>query len=714
MTSWLSKIWSAIKRLYVFYLPIRFSFLALAVLMFAFWLSDQGLDILRALAQDKGSGRMLRVGSFLLDTFLLGTAIWYWSRQLLRFRPQTKVDEPGNNQPAPKEFPTATKWAPRILGAAVFVIELIGFAIIAFSKAPVRTFMLWIIEASLVVGAAVFLGFTIKRRAVLSIDEDEKFQTMSKWSDFGKSTRRALLASIFMEIALFLWAFIDPVSWEILGVAAVLVLTIAVWVPLGSFLVAVGEYWRFPILGALIVWALLISPWCDNHVIRTVSTPLPKTMDLQKAFDDWYGRVSKLPQYAGRPDAEIPIIIVATEGGGIRAAYWTATVLTELHDRVPGFAEHCFAISGVSGGSLGATTYNALAIHHESDGTPLQPGVHRFLQFDALSGTLAAMAQPDLLQRFVPVPYFPDRARALELGWERGWKDAFNGDALFSGGFVATMQAHPLPVLLLKGTVVETGDRIVTSPVNMRSYIGFRNAFDAFHHLGKDIPLSTASLNSARFTYVTPAGKVPTPGDRDKEWGHLVDGGYFENSGGVTASEVIAFLNKQQHRVRPLVIVIDFYTTDSRPKDDPTPFCPAPGLCGPPGGPPGVPPERFANELLSPLRAVLNARSARGALADGDLAQMMGERILEFRLIQRGVPLPLGWVLSDEAMDSIDSGIDCEGGNRSAAAILATAIQTPPPTFECAGKTFPPPNPLPPVRCDLHGCTTVETKGPIQ
>src|SRR5713101_6187439 len=159
MTSWLSKIWRTIKRLYVFYLPIRFSFLALAVLMFAFCLSDQGSDILRALAEDKGAGRMLRVGSFLLDTFLLALAIWYWSRQLLRFRPRTKIDEARDNAPAPEEFPTATKWAPRILGAAVFVVELIGFGLIAFGKAPVRTFMLWVIVASLVIGAAVFLGF---------------------------------------------------------------------------------------------------------------------------------------------------------------------------------------------------------------------------------------------------------------------------------------------------------------------------------------------------------------------------------------------------------------------------------------------------------------------------------------------------------------------------------------------------------------------------
>ena len=55
-----------------------------------------------------------------------------------------------------------------------------------------------------------------------------------------------------------------------------------------------------------------------------------------------------------------PLYIVATEGGGIRAAYWTAAVLGEIQDKNPNFAAHLFAISGVSGGSLGAAVFEAL------------------------------------------------------------------------------------------------------------------------------------------------------------------------------------------------------------------------------------------------------------------------------------------------------------------------------------------------------------------
>lgn len=61
-----------------------------------------------------------------------------------------------------------------------------------------------------------------------------------------------------------------------------------------------------------------------------------------------------------RPDFDVyPVILVTAEGGGIRAAVFTATVLSRLVDRCPKLAAHIFAISGVSGGSIGAAIYAA-------------------------------------------------------------------------------------------------------------------------------------------------------------------------------------------------------------------------------------------------------------------------------------------------------------------------------------------------------------------
>jgi hypothetical protein len=565
-----------------------------------------------------------------------------------------------------------------------------------------------------------------KRTDFLHLDPAKRYAVVSKWSEFDRGTRGALLASIVFELLLFGWAFVDPVSWWRLGVAATLVFTIGIWVPLGSAAVALGEYWRFPILGALIVWAFVISPLTDNHPIRTLGA-LPKTRDsLDEAFDNWYGRVQKLPRYAGGT-TEIPLIIVATEGGGIRAAYWTATALASLHDQVPGFADHCFAISSVSGGSLGALVYDALlasrveqAHGNGASGTatfsqlagaaqPIGPDVQPMLNFDALSGTLASMAQPDLVQKFLPTCFgdvgcFPDRAQALENGWEFGWHHAFKNDG-FSRGFASMMQRHrELPSLFLNGTMVETGERIITSNVDIHSSLVFRNAYDGLREINSDIRLSTAADMSARFTYVSPAGKIPyTRGDASRKYlGHVIDGGYFENSGGVTASEILQFVIAKRNsgvRVRPILITIDFWNGGS---DSDVPFCPSPGICGPPA-PKKL--NRFANEVLSPLWGLLNTRGARGVQAVGDLSQttrMLGFLLVELRLFPRNVPLPLGWVLSGPAMNTIDAAMTSERGNVAGVNVIRHELGL-------AG-------PAPLADCDRADCnrTLVEQKGETQ
>ena len=79
--------WRSVKEFYLFSLPIRFSYLALAVLAFAWLSSDQGGDILRALAEDIAPGTRWRLFALLLLVNILAYTIWYASRQMLRYRP---------------------------------------------------------------------------------------------------------------------------------------------------------------------------------------------------------------------------------------------------------------------------------------------------------------------------------------------------------------------------------------------------------------------------------------------------------------------------------------------------------------------------------------------------------------------------------------------------------------------------------------------------
>jgi hypothetical protein len=728
--TWLGRIWRAIKLIYIFLLPTRFSLLSVVIVGWAFLMSAQGADILRALVEYDPckaiNPHYLRMFAFVLATNAFAYQAWYWTRQILRVKPPARVadDEYFAVQPPPERFPRITTWMPRVVGLCAFLIPIIAFIRITLSysdDAPtaVPWMLMW-----LVLSLLIFLVFVVLRRFFLRRRNATLNQRDPR--NFPRSTKIVLAVTVVAALIFFVWATIDPISIGPLGSASLVFLTAALWVPIGTMLVLLGMRLRFPILAALLVWALLWSPIADhNHVIRTIEEsgagPVDNRPNAVEQVEAWYARVA--PRH---PEGEIPVFVVATEGGGIRAAYWTASALTAVQDSYPEFADHLFAISGVSGGSLGAAVFDALVASGPAPADPdemacrgkdpaqmaverktLRYAAKQVLSFDSLTPTLAGMTQPDLAQRFLPVG-FPDREQALEEAWERGWSDAMGNNDLFSKGILATLQANPrLPSLFLNGTMVETGDRIITSNTRIRprdpnascsvddpnaALCEFRNAFDSFADLQNDIPFSAGGGMSARFTYVSPAGRMPDKGSDDTIAGHIVDGGYFENSGAVTAAEIVNLIRRvaaiPKHadwkRLHIYVITIDF--------EDYSKLCKAkPGHCGPdptprpfkalPGadGPANGTPEIWANEVLSPLRALLNTRGARGSQAVGDIRELVGGAdVLEFRLIQREIPLPLGWLLSEQSRIEIDQATQREGGNIWALRQIGRALRVDP------------------------------------
>jgi predicted acylesterase/phospholipase RssA len=484
--------------------------------------------------------------------------------------------------------------------------------------------------------------------------------------------------------AWFAWACIDPVGmgWT-LGASAVPFIGFASIVPVGSMAV----YWAraggttrvddegdrqrdprvgYPVVTLLAAFAVLFSAWGDNHGVRTFdaatratatsaadTSPAPATP--ASAAEAW------LRREAGAAGAPTDLVVVAAAGGGIRAAYWTATVLGALQDCAPALRRKLFAVSGVSGGSLGAVTFATLLSQNAeraaapcpTDGKadfaagPYEAAAQRVLSHDFLAPTVASLLFPDLMQRLLPWNLLPDRAAGLEKGWERAWGDAGLDADTWSGHAFDDLWRDargPVPALLLNGTSVESGRRIVTSNLKIDPAV-FRDSVDFFDAFGgRAIRASTAAHNSARFTYVSPAGRV-------NDATRIVDGGYFENFGAKTASEVLGAALAQSQRigvaVRPIVIVISNgpqMRPAELPPDSVGSQCPA---CGP-DPKPGL---TFASEALSPLLALLHTRDAHGTRAAHDLhdaAVAAGGRFYHFRLCpDPQAPEPaLGWVLS--------------------------------------------------------------------
>ena len=664
LTGWIARLWRSAKRLYLFLLPLRFSFLALLVIAFAFLISAQGFDIIANLAEDDPTGATpphdgQRVG-YIVGVIFMALQVWYWSRQLLH-------SKPGEGRPHPREYPWLTRWLPRILGIVTFLLAIASlFRVARNYDVPEPIAELRKMAIILVVAMAAFIAFVVIRRKFMKTNTTDEMALR----DRDALTKWMLGISVAMAIALFVWCTFFVQSTVLMGSAAIVLLAFALAVPVGSVLVWLGMRAGVPVLTFLLIWAVLISPLTDNHVVQTLPGDVASRPNVSTGFDRWFDRLSKT--HAPGPDGRYPVFIVATEGGGIRAAYWTAAVLTSLTDTVPHFSDHLFAISAVSGGALGSTVYDALLVRRgdykprleELEYTP-QQGEQNSLRFaasqmlseDSLAPTLAAMMQPDFAQRFIPAPILPDRARALEGGWERAWRTAIarrdgNPDELFSGGFLAMMRGKEaaLPSLFLNGTIVETGQRIVASNLRLDDTTAdgaeLADSVDLFDAIGADVRVSTAVDNSTRFTYVSPAGTLLrakdgnggsplecAPGERCE---HVVDGGYFENSGSRTAADVLRVISRSRYRdrIRPHVIFIQFEMARPAPIES----------------------VRVANEVLSPVRALLAVRGAHADLAKDELKLGMGvANHTTFRLIQTKAVFPLGWLLSDRTRNLMDA-----------------------------------------------------------
>ena len=668
----IQRTWWRIRDLYNELKPCRFSVIVALIAWPVFVCVAQGTEILRTVGEGTAIGgewERFRIFVFFLALMLWATTSWYAARVLLYF------DFPAQRGVARSKF--AETHVPRILGLMPILIVGWGFVVASHSYDPAAPAHRWLLAFAVlcVLLAIVFYLLVALRRRFLGAMRTEQVRYVSQ---LEPGTIIGIGVMALVSVALFIAFTVAPVLVaQRLGMGSILFLAAASWVAFGSFFVFLGSRWQFPVITVVVSLALLFSLWNDNHFIRVVPAQEVKRADVIGSFQTWYNLVEK--NYGA--GTMHPLYIVATEGGGIRAAYWTAIVLGALQDSNPNFAPHLFAISGVSGGSLGAVVFEALLA--ESARGSFQESVHKVLGQDFLSPALGSMLYPDLVQRFIPfpIPYF-DRGRSLEMGWEKAWRDTMGNDR-FAGSFVDLWKPglrEWMPALFLNGTSVEKGNRIITS--NLRVTNSFLDADDAAEKLASynlgaseatcHIPLSTAAHMSARFTFVSPAGRFP-------DGSHIVDGGYFENSGATTAYEIATRIKdwctfKKIANVDVKIIMI----SNNPRKGSIAPAKPAPEPSGPKRTRPAVVSGQFMGELTAPLYTLLNTRDARGtyaqkaigreqrrfkagvvsAPAEAESSQPLTKDIVYFNLRDMQVPLPLGWMLSAAAARTIREQIN--------------------------------------------------------
>jgi hypothetical protein len=253
-------------------------------------------------------------------------------------------------------------------------------------------------------------------------------------------------------------------------------------------------------------------------------------------------------------DASKPrLVLVATSGGGIRAAVWTAVVLEGLECDVPGLREHIRLFTGASGGMVAAAHYAA-----DFEGTPAgegpfdeTTGLGRFsgmMARDGLSPTVQTMLLADLPALWWSRPVNWDRGRALEKAWHDNTRSP-DGSVPLQKTFAELRQLEQegrRPSLVFSPMLVEDSRRLLISnldledltqargshlewqasqdlpPVLSLSAVEFRRLFPE----ARSFQVGTAARMSATFPVVGPTVSLPTDPPR-----RVVDAGYYDDYG---------------------------------------------------------------------------------------------------------------------------------------------------------------------------------------
>jgi hypothetical protein len=280
--------------------------------------------------------------------------------------------------------------------------------------------------------------------------------------------------------------------------------------------------------------------------------PALPTRNVQGVFGQWFdARKDKPGPNATAKGTAYPVFIIAVEGGGIYAAAAASLFLARLQDDRPCFAEHVFALSGVSGGAIGATIFQALANPAASTaGDPAAACGQNASKADTLSQHVTDIMSDDYFSPVVGA-ILPDflgermgRAETLEASFVASVRrySARAADSLNDWYLKHWSVGAAAPALVLNTTSAETGYRVALAPFGLNNS-GNQELF-SFSDSGltnhgatpaEDVSLMFAAVASARFPVILPPYSISVKAG--SRW-NFVDGGYADNSGAETALDI--------------------------------------------------------------------------------------------------------------------------------------------------------------------------------
>ena len=256
---------------------------------------EQGRDLIRGIGEDnflQFPSWLLQI-AFALGLLFLALQAWSWSRIIV-----TSNYGPDRKLWRPRWF---LEWAPRLLG----VMPIVAVAIALASNAASNTWF---------VGALIALGIAFFFLAIWRQDIRARLVRRGAGARMRDFQRRWVIGSLAGAAVAMVLATIFPVHFGVwLGAPAVVFFGLGFIIPVIVVAIQLGTSLRIPVVGALLVWAVILGLWVDNHAVGRRAFAVAATgpidrLSLKQAYELWR---SAQP---GGPDAKKAMVLVAVQG----------------------------------------------------------------------------------------------------------------------------------------------------------------------------------------------------------------------------------------------------------------------------------------------------------------------------------------------------------------------------------------------------------------
>lgn len=304
--------------------------------------------------------------------------------------------------------------------------------------------------------------------------------------------------------------------------------------------------------GFVVVLGLLAFSYYGNHyheVPYRAAEAQAERIDLAEYTERFLNRLESGSD-STKTGRQAPVFLIAADGGGLKACYWTMLHLYQL-DSLGLYNDNVFLTSGASGGNMGLSMYTLLkAKLHGKPRTEylreIKAAIDAIGAENFLSGDFTG-----LITRF-PVNFLPnlpdwntseleDRAEAMARAYykiagtpEGPFSYEVNRKAPYSKLWEHTDYA--LPLFITNTTRAEDGMRGFVHPLANRDLAPGMVDLTFNDTLALSFP--DAAFLSNRFPIMSPAGRI-------EGRGHFVDAGNSDNSG---ISTIMHFLRYMQAR----------------------------------------------------------------------------------------------------------------------------------------------------------------------